>query len=169
MSFEDLDSGTSKNIGDSLKDAYRAPETFAAQTLEGTGQVGSLLNDSNSFNRSAAFGNDDISGAINRKTKQSYVANNRELQTMANYDALNQKMERLKTSSQLAMQEHQYNQQARMLRYQERQRKKAMRGALLGQVLGIAGAIGGGLGFGAAGAVAGNMIGQGLGQTVGGV
>jgi hypothetical protein len=167
--MDDLPQDVSDRINEVHRDANQSPGQIQQNLMKGTGDSAQLLND-DGFDGGLSYSNEALKSAIKSKVAGEYGRDIQKLNVSSKMEAVNRKFEKLKTAAELTSQEHQHNQQARMLRYQQRMRNKALRGQILGTVLGIGGAIGGAMipGAGAAGAIAGSTLGQGLGNTLGG-
>lgn len=166
----DVPKETSQDIAAIQHESNRSANDLAQESMRGVDQSASLMNDAGSFDEGIGFSNQTLKRAIQNRARGDYERSMNRLKTENSIDSVNRKFERLKNAAGLVAQEHAHNQQARRLRYMERQRKKAMRGQIISSVLGIGGAVAGGmLTAGSPGGImAGSMIGSGVGGVIGG-
>lgn len=146
------------------------PEQEVANFSQGTDTSG-LLNQDSGMNQNLSFGDQALSSAIKGKYSRPFQVQQQGLQNSIKLDARNAHFEKMLTAHHLANEEANLNFQKEMIKYKQKQAKKAQRGAVIGQVLGLTGAIvgtvyGGGPAGGMAGGAAGQQIGQGAGEQM---
>lgn len=142
------------------------PEQEVANYSQGTDTSG-LLNQDSGMNQSLSFGDQALSSAIKGKYSKPFQVQQQGLQNKIKLDARNAHFEKMLTAHHLANEEANLNFQKEMIKYKQKQAKKAQRGAVIGQVLGLTGAIVGGIYGGPVGSAAGGAAGNEAGQRLG--
>ena len=132
------------------------PEQSYQSFSEGTDTSG-LLNRSDNFDQGMGF--NPMSEAIKQKYSRPFQLNQDKLQNKMKLDARNEHFAKIEMAHNLASQEASTNFQKELLKYKQKQQKRAQRQAIIGSVLGLGGGI--------AGAAMGGPAGAGMGMSAG--
>jgi len=139
------------------------PDKEYQSLSQGTDTSG-LLNQSDNMNQNLSFGDQALSTAIRGKYSKPFQVQQQGMQNKMKLDARNEHFEKVRVAHELASQEAQTNFQKELIKYKQKQQKRAQRQQLVGSVLGIVGGVAGGIMGGPAGAKGGMAGGQAVGN-----
>lgn len=157
----------SQQVTEFAQDSMKPANQLQAEFMTGANTMPGFLQPSKPAAVSIGIDNKALVDAINQRALRSYRASKSGLDTTVETMALQSRLNRLTSASELVNAEHRQNQQARMNKYLDRLNRRRARAAVVGNVLGIAGAAAGAYLGGPGGAMAGYHLGQGIGQTAG--
>lgn len=143
------------------------PEKEYQNLSQGTDTSG-LLTQPDNFNQGLSFGDQALSSAIRGKYSRPFQLEQSGLQNKMKLDARNEHFQKILTAHKMASEEAAMNFQKELLKYKQKQAKKAQRGQIVGQVLGLVGGVVGGVYGGAGGAAGGMAAGNMVGNSAGG-
>jgi hypothetical protein len=126
---------TQRIIDDGMNSTVEKEHGMLSQGSDTSG----LLGQNDNFNSGLGYGDNAMSSAIRNKYSQGY---NTQMSGMGNkmqLDARNAHSQKILTAHNMASEEANLNMQKEMIKYKQKQMKKAQRGQIVGNVLGLVG------------------------------